>query len=152
MALGSHLLFCFIPCSLFRAWLGTRTREATLPSPPCPPCSSIPSESLHSVPLFLSLKMTLRPCKGRTPPGPHLRPVTGLSSHTGCHCRGSLGRFDSLGTNTFTEAAWALPHTPWAALLCAMGTAAHSMGSTGALPPLWEHTGTNPAHHTRVKH
>lgn len=120
MALHSHLLFCFIPHNLFnkhQGCTGTRTtREAALPSLPCLP----PPESLNSVPLFLSLKMTARPCRGRTLPGSHLGPVTGLCPHTGWHCRGSWGRFDSQGTDTFTTGT--------------MGTAAHSMGITGALP------------------
>lgn len=106
MALRSHLLFCFIPHNLFNKHQGCpgarTTREATLPFLHCLPCSSIPSESLHSVPLFLSLKTTPRPCTGRTSPGPHLRSVTGLCHCTGCHCRGSWGRLGSVGTNTFT--------------------------------------------------
>lgn len=117
MALGSHLLFCFIPCSLFRACPGTRaTREATLPYLPCLPCSSTLSQSLHSVPLFLSLKMTPRSCRGRTPPASHLGPVTGLCPHTGCHSTGSWGRFESLGTNTITTGT--------------MGTATHTVDTT----------------------
>lgn len=89
--------------------------------PPCLtslacPASSTLSQSLHSVPLFLSLKMTPRSCRGRTSPASHLGPVTGLCPHTGCHSTGSWGRFESLGTNTITTGT--------------MGTATHTVDTT----------------------
>lgn len=118
VALHSHLLFCFIPhnlCNKHQGCPGTRTtREATLPSLACLPCSSIPSESLHPVPLFLSLKMTPRPCRGRTPLaliwGHSLGFVLTLATTAGAAGAGSTATH----RGHHCCVPWALLHTPWA--------------------------------------